>query len=100
MYAGSFLLIASGLMMLSSSAWAQAREGWFIAKMILYVLINLNGILVAGPATSRLVHLLPGLVEMDPLVNTDLSVIKNKMRFFHYSTMGMLLMVYILSVYK
>lgn len=99
-YTGSFLLLVSGLMMLTPLGWVQVKEGWFIAKMVLYVLINLNGLLVAGPSTSRLVHLLPGLVETDPSLNSDLSSIRNRMRFFHFSTFGMLLAVYILSVYQ
>ena len=97
---GSLLLLSSGMMMLVADDWIQIKPRWFIAKMALYVLINLNGLLVAGPSTAKLVQLLPGLVETDPALNADLSSIKNRMRFFHFSTFAMLLLVYILSVYQ
>jgi hypothetical protein len=53
---GSVLMPISGLMMLEQTNWVYWGHPWLIGKLVLYVLLVLNALLVAKPANDRLVQ--------------------------------------------
>lgn len=96
---GTLLMLISGLMMLRALGWIIASEGWFIIKMILVVALVLNGILVAKPNGKKIRVLIPQLIQGKP-VHVELQLVRRKMIAFHISEMTMLVIVYLLAVFR
>lgn len=97
--AGTLLMLLSGLLMLSTLGWAVAGQWWFIIKMLLVVALVLNGMLVAKPNGARLRTLVPGIIKGDN-VQDEISRVKRNMTMFHISELTMLLVVYLLAVFR
>jgi len=97
--AGTLLMLVSGLVMLGALGWSIASQGWFIAKMLLVVALVLNGLLVAKPNGIKLRALIPRLMKGEP-VTLEIAKVKRTMTLFHLSEMTMLLLVYLLAVFR
>jgi hypothetical protein len=96
---GTLLMLASGLVMLGALGWNVAEQGWFIVKMVFVVALVLNGVLVARPNGLKLRRLVPLLIKGEN-VNSELFRIKRTMILFHVSELSMLLIVYLLAVFR
>jgi len=97
--AGTLLMLVSGLIMLGSLGWGVASQGWFIIKMLLVVALVLNGIWVAKPNAARLRLLIARLTDGDP-VAAEIARVKRNLTIFHISEMTMLVVVYLLAVFR
>jgi hypothetical protein len=97
--AGTLLMLISGLMMLKALGWVVAGQWWFIAKMILVVALVLNGLLVARPNGLKLRMLVPRLINGEN-VKTEIAQVKKNMTWFHISELSMLIIVYLLAVFR
>jgi hypothetical protein len=97
--AGTLLMLLSGLLMLGTLGWTIARQWWFIIKMVLVVALVLNGILVAKPNGVKLRTLVPGLIKGDQ-VQEEIDRVKRNMTLFHISELAMLLIVYLLAIFR
>lgn len=97
--AGTLLMLFSGLIMLGALGWAVAGQIWFIVKMLLVVALVLNGIWVAKPNGARLRALIPRLMQGEP-VAAEIAKVKRNMTVFHITEMTMLVVVYLLAVFR
>ncbi|TAM94119.1 MAG: DUF2269 family protein [Chitinophagaceae bacterium] len=97
--AGTLLMLFSGLLMLGALGWTVAGQWWFIIKMLFVVALVLNGMLVAKPNGLKLRKLVPRLVKGENVKN-DINKIKRNMTVFHISELGMLLIVYLLAIFR
>lgn len=115
---GTILMVISGLMMLASLDWFVASQWWFIIKMILVAALVLNGMLVAKPNGEKLRMLVPKLirakavpagfgeelsensVETEITIQQELETVRKKMIAFHISEMALLVIVYLLAVFR
>ncbi|MGN6600797.1 MAG: DUF2269 family protein [Ginsengibacter sp.] len=95
---GALLMLLSGLTMLYTLHWAVASELWFIIKMCLYVALILNGLLVAKPTGMKLGKLLA--LPQTEETNKQFHSLKRKMTIFHISEFSMLVMIYVLAIYR
>jgi uncharacterized membrane protein len=57
-YSGSVLMLISGLLLIKSD-YSALGHTWFIVKLILYVIMNVNIFFVGRPVTKRLLLLIP-----------------------------------------
>ncbi len=97
--AGTLLMLISGLIMLGSTHWVMAHQWWFIIKMILVVSLVLNGLLVAKPNAKKLQRLIPRIISGEPLFS-EVRQVKKRLITFHVSEMTMLLVVYLLVIFR
>lgn len=96
---GTLLMLISGLMMLAAIGWVVAGQWWFVIKMIFVVALVLNGILIARPNGKKLQKLVSLLMKGQPVQN-ELKMVKKIMTLFHVSEMAMLLIVYLLAIFR
>ncbi|MEO9005415.1 MAG: hypothetical protein ABI288_11795 [Ginsengibacter sp.] len=96
---GTLLMLISGLMMLDALGWVVAGQWWFIVKMILVVALVLNGMLIAKPNSNRLLILVPRLVNGEN-VKVEIAKVKKNMTWFHISELSMLVVVYLLAIFR
>jgi hypothetical protein len=96
---GTLLMLISGLMMLEVLGWIVAGQWWFIVKMILVVALVLNGMLVAKPNGAKLRILVPRLINGED-VKVEIAKVKKNMTWFHISELSMLVIVYLLAVFR
>lgn len=96
---GTVLMLISGFMLLAALEWAPVHQAWFIVKMALVVALVLNGSLVAEPTGKKIGQLVPMLLQGKPL-QKELHIVKRRMTIFHISEMAMLLLVYVLAVFR
>jgi hypothetical protein len=97
--AGTLLMLFSGLIMLGALGWSIAGQWWFIIKMLFVVALVLNGVLVARPNGARLRTLVPLLIKGEN-VKEEIGRVKRTMTLFHISELTMLLIVYLLAVFR
>lgn len=97
--AGTLLMLVSGLIMLGALGWGLAGQVWFIVKMLLVVALVLNGVWVAKPNGARLRALIPRLMQGEP-VNAEIARVRRNMTIFHITEMTMLVVVYLLAVFR
>lgn len=97
--AGTLLMLISGLMMLDALGWKTAGQWWFVVKMVFVAALVLNGILVAKPNGSKLRMLVPRLLRGEN-VQSEISRVKRNMTLFHVSELAMLMLVYLLAVFR
>lgn len=100
---GSLLMLVSGLLMLWGVNWLYWGQLWLTLKLILYVLLTLNGALIAGPTQQRLVSLLGSENQStDSPASLQLAVapIRQRMNLFLLTEGGMLMLVYVLAIFK
>jgi hypothetical protein len=97
--AGTLLMLVSGLTMLGALGWGLAAQSWFIIKMLLVVALVLNGMWVAKPNAARLRALIPRLIQGEA-VYPEIARVKRNMTLFHISEMTMLVIVYLLAVFR
>lgn len=94
--------IASGSiggLVLETTHWIMAHQWWFIIKMALVIGLVLNGLLVAKPNTEKLRKMVPRIIHGEPLL-TEVQEVKKKMVIFHIYEITMLLVVYLLTVFR
>lgn len=96
---GTLLMLISGLMMLGALGWVVAGQWWFIIKMVLVVALVLNGTLVAKPNGKKIRLLVPQLIQ-GKSVHAELQLVRRKMIAFHISEMTLLVIVYLLAVFR
>lgn len=96
---GTVLMLISGLMMLDALGWVVAGQWWFIIKMILVVALVLNGMLIAKPNGAKLQMLVPRLINGEN-VKVEIAKVKKNMTWFHITELSMLVIVYLLAVFR
>lgn len=97
--AGTLLMFISGLIMLGALGWEVVSQWWFIVKMAIVVALVLNGTLVAKPNSARLRMLVPSLIKGEN-VAVQIGKVKRNMTLFHISELTMLLLVYLLAIFR
>jgi hypothetical protein len=65
----------------------------------LVVALVLNGMLVAKPNGAKLRMLVPRLIKGEN-VNAEIARVKKNMTWFHISELSMLIVVYLLAVFR
>lgn len=107
--AGSLLMLLSGLLMLQQVEWSYWGQFWLMGKLVLYVLLLLNGLLVAKPLGGQVAKTLmqqSATVEMagskDDLnsIADGLPRLRRRMYLFTATQIGMLLLLFVLSTFK
>ena len=128
--AGAVVMLASGLLLLATRNWAYVGQTWLTIKFGIYILLWLNGLLVARPAARQFGRLLPywlahqsapsapsigmitalsatggsGNVTSATASHSKLAAaladVRSRMKLFYISQTLMLLMVLVLAVFK
>jgi hypothetical protein len=96
---GILLLILSGITMLSLVQGAFGQQTWFRIKMVIVVLIIINGIVVGGRLARKLGKTLLGGTGGNTMEN-DLLKIKTPFNWFHISQMILFITVFVLSIFR
>lgn len=96
---GTLIMLISGIIMLDAIHWRIVDQWWFIIKMGFVVALVLNGVLVAKPNAHKLQMLVPRIIKGETLHN-EVRQVKKKLTLFHISEMTMLMIVYILAVFR
>lgn len=93
---GSLLMILSGLLMLQSLSWMLWGETWFYIKLSLFVLLILNGILVAKPTAGKIAKELNAPAPD----KTVLGTLQKKMRVFHTTEYAMMVILLVVTMFR
>jgi len=94
---GALLLVTTGIGMVVIMKGVFVKMLWFRIKMILVVLIGVNGSLIPRQNTARLRVLLAGNA---PENDSRIGAIKNRLSIFHASQFILFLVIFILSIFK
>jgi hypothetical protein len=94
---GAALLILTGIGMVIIFKGAIAQMLWFKIKMVLVLLVILNGTLVLQRGSNRLKQL---LLADDPRSNTRISALKTRLTTFHSLELLLFLLIFILSILR
>jgi hypothetical protein len=94
---GGLLLLTTGIGMVVLFKGVVARMLWFRIKMILVVLVALNGSLVLRRQAGRLKVL---LVENNNAGNNQILALSRTMSIFHVIELLLFLLIFILSVFQ
>jgi hypothetical protein len=94
---GGALLLVTGLAMLSIFKGAVGAMLWFKIKMVLVVLVALNGSVVLRRNSNRMKALLQ---SGDDRNNGAILTLKQRMGVFHGIELLLFLLIFILSVFK
>jgi uncharacterized membrane protein len=120
---GSMSMILSGLVLLFADSWVWWGQIWLTLKLVLFVLLALNGALVASPAGRALNKLMeqwvvvnggaPVAASVSPggtatmtatatreWVETELNRLHQRLRYFHVSETAGFLAILVLAVFK
>jgi hypothetical protein len=112
---GSGIMLLSGLVLLAASNWVYWGQFWLWIKLGLFVLLLVNGALVAEPAEKKLDSLLEQSAATSSPVRTGggnvalaentgveagLAAVRQRLNFFHISENIMFLLVLVLGVFK
>jgi hypothetical protein len=92
---GSVLMLASGLLLLYVANWAYIYQPWLLIKLVLYIILMLNGALVAKPLGAQIAR----MVATYP-AHSQLHSLQKKMTRFHLVQFTLLLAVFVLAVFK
>ena len=95
---GAGLLILSGVSMVASLHGVVAEQIWFRIKMTLVLLAILNGLLIARPQALKLKKLLAS--DMIDNNSNEFSTIKKRITVILTIQLILLLMIFILSVFR
>lgn len=94
---GAALLIVTGIGMVIIFKGVVAQMLWFKIKMVLVLLIILNGTLVLQRGSNRLKQLLQ---PDDPHQNGRINALKNQLSTFHILELLLFLAIFILSIFR
>jgi hypothetical protein len=94
---GAALLLVTGIAMVSIFREAVTSMLWFRIKMILVVLVALNGAVIVGRGERRLKALLEA---HDDRNNGRILALKERLGVFHGISLFLFLVIFILSVFK
>lgn len=117
---GSGLMFVSGVILLAATDWLYLGKIWLIIKLVLYVLLALNGAIVGGRAGKQLRALLPQWVEVynqagvmaasggrtqplttsKPQLQESLQKVRQRLMIFHIAEITMFLVAVFLGVFK
>lgn len=115
---GSGLMFLSGFILLFYYQFSIVGQLWMILKLILFVLMAVNGAVVAGRTGKQIRQLMPQWIALNSKVavapkgitapltgdkeqlRTELLSAKNKMNFFHISENAMFLITIFLGVFR
>jgi len=93
---GGMLTVLSGIAMVALFYGAFNSLLWFRLKMIILLLIIANSLFVERPLNFKLKSLLPGNANA---VN-ELEAVKSKMNVYYLSQLTMLLIIFVLSIFR
>lgn len=109
----STLMLISGVYLLWVTQGAFLGEFWMKAKIVLFVLLFLNGYLIANPTSARLEKLIPRWLRAqsaepgDMLASKEreqcereLLQVRQRMIGFHVSESAMFLLMMVFSIFK
>ncbi len=94
---GAALLITTGIAMVIIFKGTVAQMTWFKIKMVLVLLILLNGTLVLRRGGNKLKQL---LLLNTPNNNTNITTLKNQLSIAHVFELLFFLTVFILSIFR
>jgi uncharacterized membrane protein SirB2 len=115
---GSLLMLLSGLGLLAAREWTQLGQPWLLAKLALFVVLTLNGALVAAPTSASKGQLLEQWLAVNggiPSLKVATAEYKNlnrdkikasleeahrRMRLFHLTEFTIFGAVIVLGVFK
>lgn len=95
---GFLLIIISGVYMMAATHGAFGEQTWFRIKFGLIVLIILNGLIIGRRQGLKLKAILSG--DKADKNEAGLVKIKRNMGLFHVSQLVMLVIIFVLSVFK
>jgi uncharacterized membrane protein len=93
---GSMLMIVSGVLMLFGVNWIFVGQPWFTIKILLYIILLLNGILVAKPTVAKIVN---EVQSAEPKMST-LMKLRKKIRNFHIVQFSVLFLLVAVAIFK
>lgn len=94
---GAALLVLTGVGMVIIFKGVVAQMLWFKIKMVLVLLIILNGTLVLRRGSNRLKSLLQ---PDDPRHNSRISSLKDRLSAFHGLELLLFLIIFVLSIFR
>jgi hypothetical protein len=96
---GFLLIIISGVYMMAATHGAFGEQTWFRIKFGLIILIILNGLIIGRRQGIKLRGILSE-TNTGKNIEADLVKIKRNMGLFHVSQLVMLVIIFVLSVFK
>lgn len=93
---GSLLMIVSGVLMLQSLNWIFWGQSWFYIKLSLFILLVLNGLLVAKPTAGKIAKELNSSTPD----KTVLEALQKKMRMFRTTEYTMMLILLVVTMFR
>jgi|GraSoi_2013_60cm_1033757.scaffolds.fasta_scaffold05233_2 hypothetical protein len=94
---GAALLVVTGIGMVIIFKGVVAQMLWFKIKMVLVLLIILNGTLVLRRGGNKLKKLLQ---PDDPRQNGRINALKNQLSAFHVLELLLFLVIFVLSIFR
>jgi hypothetical protein len=96
---GFLLIIISGVYMMAATHGAFGEQTWFRIKFGLIILIILNGLIIGRRQGLKLRSMLSE-TNADKNIEGSLVKIKRNMGLFHVSQLVMLVIIFVLSIFK
>ena len=100
---GAGLLLLSGVSLLASVHFVLWGMLWLNVKLVLFVLLVLNGALLAGPTSRRIHALMPAWIGAPGKrgeVGAELERLQRRTRFFHISENLGFVAILVMAVFK
>lgn len=95
---GGILLVLSGIGLMSITGGVYLHQLWFKLKLLLILLLPINGMLVGSPQMKKLRNLL-----YDPVMETALTIAKpimTKLNMYHTFQSMVFLAIIVLAIFK
>ncbi len=94
---GAALLILSGAGMIAMTHGLMAAQLWFKIKMVLVVLLILNGILFGNRISAKIRR---NVESHEPAQTAQLQLLKGKLEMFYWLQVAILVAIIFLAAYK
>jgi len=92
---GALLMLLSGLVMLYSVNWGFVGQTWFTIKMVIFVLLILNGRIVGNPTLKKI----ESNIQTGDYAQVS-GVLKLKIKRFHAVQYSLLLVLIIVTLFR
>ena len=97
---GSAVMLLSGLGLLAHSQWAYWGAPWLSVKLVLFVLMAVNGMVIGATTGRKLGALFGAAAAGAPLDQAALEQVRTRRKWFHISETGMFLVTVVTAVMK
>jgi hypothetical protein len=97
---GSAVMVLSGLSLLAHSQWVYWGAPWLSVKLVLFVLMALNGMIIGASTGKKLGALFGAAAAGAPLDQAAVMQVRTRRKWFHISETTMFVVTVLMAILK